>query len=148
MGDAVVQELIKYTEETFAREGIDLLTKHAVTGVDALNITVKTPTGTTNKIPYGLFLWASGVTTRPLVSQLSEAIGKGAGQGDRRGLVVDEHLGVKGTQNVWAVGDCALAGLAPTAQVAFQQGAYLGRLFNNLADDLNSRQSPSTLPAR
>jgi len=31
------------------------------------------------------------------------------------------------------VGDCAVAGYAPTAQVAAQEGTFLARLFNNMA---------------
>jgi NADH:ubiquinone reductase (non-electrogenic) len=34
---------------------------------------------------------------------------------------------------VWAVGDCAVANYAPTAQVAAQEGAFLARLFNQMA---------------
>jgi NADH:ubiquinone reductase (non-electrogenic) len=51
----------------------------------------------------------------------------------RRGLNVNEYLVVKGTENVWAVGDCAVANYAPTAQVAAQEGAFLARLFNQMA---------------
>ena len=51
----------------------------------------------------------------------------------RRGLNVNENLVVKGTDNVWAVGDCAVANYAPTAQVAAQEGAFLARLFNQMA---------------
>jgi NADH:ubiquinone reductase (non-electrogenic) len=51
----------------------------------------------------------------------------------RRGLAVNEYLVVKGTENVWAVGDCAVANYAPTAQVAAQEGAFLARMFNNMA---------------
>jgi len=50
----------------------------------------------------------------------------------RRGLAVNEYLVVKGTENIWAVGDCAVANYAPTAQVAAQEGAFLARLFNQM----------------
>jgi NADH:ubiquinone reductase (non-electrogenic) len=46
---------------------------------------------------------------------------------------VNEYLVVKGTENIWAVGDCAIANYAPTAQVASQEGAFLARMFNNMA---------------
>ena len=57
----------------------------------------------------------------------------------RRGLAVNEYLVVNGTENIWAVGDCAIANYAPTAQVASQEGAFLARLFNSLAqtDSIN-----------
>ncbi|CAE8587889.1 unnamed protein product [Polarella glacialis] len=53
------------------------------------------------------------------------------GQTDRRGLLVDGCLRVKGTRpgEVFAIGDCAVSGSPPTAQVAYQQGKYLGRMF-------------------
>ena len=51
----------------------------------------------------------------------------------RRGLAVNEYLVVNGTDNIWAVGDCAIANYAPTAQVAGQEGAFLARLFNTMA---------------
>ena len=51
----------------------------------------------------------------------------------RRGLNVNEFLVVNGTENIWAVGDCAVANYAPTAQVAAQEGAFLARLFNTMA---------------
>lgn len=40
-------------------------------------------------------------------------------------------VGTDGT--VFALGDCTASSYAPTAQVASQQGAYLGRLFSQLA---------------
>lgn len=48
--------------------------------------------------------------------------------------MVDGCLRVKGTREneVFAIGDCAFSGYAPTAQVAAQQGKYLGRVFRDL----------------
>lgn len=34
-------------------------------------------------------------------------------------------------RSVWALGDCAVSGCAPTAQSASQQGKYLGALFRD-----------------
>jgi NADH:ubiquinone reductase (non-electrogenic) len=51
----------------------------------------------------------------------------------RRGLAVNEYLVVNGTENIWAVGDCAITNYAPTAQVASQEGSFLARLFNTMA---------------
>lgn len=49
----------------------------------------------------------------------------------RRGIVVDDCLRVKGTQDVWALGDASATTWAPTAQVASKQGKYLASLFNS-----------------
>jgi NADH:ubiquinone reductase (non-electrogenic) len=54
-------------------------------------------------------------------------------QTNRRGLTVDGHLRVSGTDGVFALGDCTATSYAPTAQVASQQGAYLAKLFNKMA---------------
>ena len=42
---------------------------------------------------------------------------------------------------IFAIGDCTATSYAPTAQVASQQGAYLARLFNQMAkkDNLQKR---------
>jgi NADH:ubiquinone reductase (non-electrogenic) len=56
-----------------------------------------------------------------------------AQKNSRRGLAVNEYLVVNGTENIWAVGDCAITNYAPTAQVAGQEGAFLARLFNTMA---------------
>ena len=81
-------------------------------------------------VPCGMVVWVAGIGTRPVVKQLCADIGTEAGQTSRRGLVVNEHMQVDGCPHVWALGDCAVSGLPPTAQVAAQEGAYLGRLLN------------------
>ena len=54
-------------------------------------------------------------------------------QNQRRGLVVDDHMRVAGAEGIWACGDCTATNYAPTGQVAAQQGKYLARQFNQLA---------------
>lgn len=82
-------------------------------------------------IPYGLLVWATGNALRPLVKDLMMQIPEQ--KDSRRGLAVDEYLNVKGTKDIWAVGDCAIANYAPTAQVAAQEGNFLARYFNTMA---------------
>ena len=74
---------------------------------------------------------ATGNALRPVVKDLMMQIP--AQKDSRRGLAVNEYLVVKGTENIWAVGDCAIANYAPTAQVATQEGAFLARMFNTMA---------------
>lgn len=94
---------------------------------------------TIEKIPYGLLVWATGNAVRPVVKDLMAQIP--AQKDSRRGLAVNEYLVVNGAENVWAVGDCAIANYAPTAQVASQEGAFLARMFNSLSrtDALETR---------
>jgi NADH:ubiquinone reductase (non-electrogenic) len=129
------KQLIDYTESTFKEEHIEIKTKTMVKNVtekyvEAL-VTGADGSRETVKIPYGLLVWATGNALRPLVKDLMTKIP--AQKDSRRGLAVNEYLVVQGTRDIWAVGDCAVAGYAPTAQVASQEGAFLARLFNNMA---------------
>lgn len=78
----------------------------------------------------GVLIWAAGIGSRPLVKKLAKALG----QSDMRGLKVDTSLRVEGTDGVYAIGDAALSGYAPTAQVAAQQGKHIGRAIRDGID--------------
>ena len=130
------KQLIEYTEKTLKEETITVRTKTAVKRVTDKYIEAETtgPDGKSRvveRIPYGLLVWATGNVLRPVVKDLMAQLP--AQQDSRRGLAVNEYLVVKGTEDVWAVGDCAIANYAPTAQVAAQEGRFLGRLFNQMA---------------
>ena len=129
------KQLIDYTESTFKEESIEVRTKTMVKNVTDKFIEAEFtgPDGKKQleKIPYGLLVWATGNALRPVVKDLMSQIP--AQKDSRRGLLVNEYLVVKGCENVWAIGDCAIANYAPTAQVASQEGAFLARLFNSLA---------------
>ena len=90
------------------------------------------------KKDYGVLVWAGGIGARPFTKVVASQIGgpqmpvrKGGDVGPIRGLKVDSKFRVFGTKDVWAIGDCALSGAPPTAQAAYQQGTYLGRLFRS-----------------
>ena len=129
------KQLIDYTEKSFKEEKISIRTKTMVKNVTDKTIEAEytKPDGTKEKetLPYGLLVWATGNALRPVVKNLMSQIP--AQKDSRRGLAVNEYLVVNGTENIWAVGDCAIANYAPTAQVASQEGAFLARLFNSLA---------------
>lgn len=127
--------LIEYTQDAFKEQTIDIMTKTFVKRIDetTFDAVITKPDGTreTVTIPYGLLVWATGNTVRPIVKDLFSRIPAQAKS--TRGLAVNEYLVVQGARDMWAVGDCAIAGYAPTAQVASQEGAFLARLFNNMA---------------
>ncbi|KAI6784753.1 External alternative NADH-ubiquinone oxidoreductase-like protein [Emericellopsis cladophorae] len=129
------KQLIDYTENTLREEKIDIKTKTMVKKVtsETVEAEVVKPDGTKERvvIPYGLLVWATGNAVRPIVKDLMSRIP--AQKDSRRGLAVNEYLVVQGTRDIWAIGDCAVAGYAPTAQVAAQEGNFLGSLFNNMA---------------
>ncbi|KKK19081.1 hypothetical protein ARAM_006761 [Aspergillus rambellii] len=130
------KQLIDYTESTFKEEAITIRTKTMVKNVTDkyIEAEITKPDGSkeTEIIPYGLLVWATGNAVRPVVRDLMGQIS--AQKNSRRGLAVNEYLVVNGTENVWAVGDCAVTNYAPTAQVAGQEGAFLARLFNTMAE--------------
>lgn len=129
------KQLIDYTESSFKQEHIEIRTKTMVKNVTdkTIEAAITKPDGSKDveTIPYGLLVWATGNATRPVVQDLMAQLP--AQKGERRGLKVNEYLVVKGTENIWAVGDCAIANYAPTAQVAAQEGAFLASLFNTMA---------------
>ena len=129
------KQLIDYTESTFKEEAISIRAKTMVKGVDDKQIQaeVTKPDGTKEieTIPYGLLVWATGNAVRNVVRDLMSQLP--AQKNSRRGLAVNEYLVVNGAEDVWAVGDCAITNYAPTAQVASQEGAFLARLFNTMA---------------
>ncbi|KAL2282808.1 hypothetical protein FJTKL_10417 [Diaporthe vaccinii] len=145
------KQLIEYTESTFAEEKIDIRTKTMVKNVTDTYVEAEAvgPDGKKEltRFPYGLLVWATGNAVRPIVKNLMTSIT--AQKDSRRGLAVNEYLVVQGARDIWAVGDCAVAGYAPTAQVASQEGAFLAKLFNNMAKteelESNIRELSSSL---
>jgi NADH dehydrogenase len=81
------------------------------------------------RIPSATVLWTAGVTASPIVRTLGVPT-------DRAGrLPVDPFLTVQGADGVFAVGDVAALSqggrpLPGVAQVAIQQGHYVGRLIS------------------
>ncbi|KAJ1725493.1 NADH:ubiquinone oxidoreductase [Coemansia erecta] len=127
------KKLIDYTQSTFKENKITILTRTMVKEVKDKSFTVQNPDGSRSEIPYGLLVWATGIKSQPVVNKIREQFA--AAQTNGRGLLVDEYLRVKGAKDVWALGDCALSGYAPLAQVAAQQGKWLSRHLNRLAAD-------------
>lgn len=85
------------------------------------------------RIRYGILVWAAGNGTRPIVTRLLQKV-EGTNPEEngtkRRKIPVDAWLRVKGAKRMFALGDCTViegGGLPATAQVAGQQGAFLGR---------------------
>ncbi|OGM49384.1 hypothetical protein ABOM_003602 [Aspergillus bombycis] len=137
------KELIDYTEARLKEQTIRVMTKTAVKRVNEGNVEVEITHVDGEKelktIPYGLLVWATGNKPKEIVEDLARQI---PDQKDvRRGLAVDEYLAVKGSPNIWALGDCANSNLPPTAQVAAQQGTYLAEVFNNMT--ATESQSPT-----
>ncbi|KAI9307548.1 hypothetical protein BJ944DRAFT_157818 [Cunninghamella echinulata] len=128
---AFSKQLIDYTESTFKEQNIDIHTKTMVKEVREKEIVVQKPDGTLETMPYGLLVWATGNTSRPLVRDLMAKFPES--QTIRRGLAVDDWLCLQGSESIYALGDATATKYAPTAQVAAQQGKYLARVFHQMA---------------
>ncbi|KAJ3136489.1 NADH:ubiquinone oxidoreductase [Geranomyces variabilis] len=127
------KELIDYTEKHFAEAKMKILSNTMVKEVKQKELIVQNPQKQIESIPYGLLVWATGNTARPVVAQLIKSLNP-ALQNQRRGLVVDDFLKVKGAEDVWGLGDASATKWAPTAQVASKQGVYLANVFNTLGN--------------
>lgn len=136
--------------DNFANRSIDVLLKARVANVTKDVITL----GDGREIRYGVLVWAAGNSPRDLTKTIIDAVNVKAGlrsvggvlekgegdvtsapQPNERKLTVDDWLRVRGTENVFALGDCSYLPAGPlpaTAQVAGQQGAYMARAFRKL----------------
>ncbi|KAG1796174.1 NDE2, mitochondrial external NADH dehydrogenase [Suillus variegatus] len=125
------KELIAYTERTFKESDIDILTKTMVRKVNEKSVVLKGPDGVEREVPCGMVVWAAGNTSRQITRDLMAKLPED--QANKRGITVDDHLRMKGSRDIFAIGDCTASSYAPTAQVASQQGSYLSRVFKLLA---------------
>eukprot|EP00177_Eucheuma_denticulatum_P002705 GFKZ01004862.1.p1 GENE.GFKZ01004862.1~~GFKZ01004862.1.p1 ORF type:complete len:510 (+),score=43.72 GFKZ01004862.1:38-1567(+) len=103
------------------------------------------------RIAYGVLVWAAGNGMRALVGDVLQSVGAAEPGAARGKIAVDEWLRVRGVSGVFAAGDCARMdeGLPATAQVAGQQGAYLGRLLSRAdLDQLDRVDGPVERGAR
>lgn len=118
--------LSSYTLKHFRRQKIDARTEAIVTRVDKAAVYLKSG----EVIPYGMLVWSTGIGPTALVQSLPFTK-------DTNGrLIVDEFLHVAGRSDIYALGDCATfskQNLPATAQVAQQEGYYLGKALNRHA---------------
>jgi NADH:ubiquinone reductase (non-electrogenic) len=120
------QALRDYTLKILKRQKITVRTGALVKEVKSDAVVLKSG----EEIPSGLTIWSAGVTTQPFVKSSPFALT------DNGRIIVNEKLQVADHENVFALGDCAsVAGknYPTTAQVAQQQGKYLGKALNTWA---------------
>jgi NADH:ubiquinone reductase (non-electrogenic) len=83
-----------------------------------------------SEMPFGMVVWSTGLGPTIAVNNFNLPKDKASR------LLVDEFLKVQGQDSLYATGDCACVvgkNYPATAQVAMQEGAYLGKAFNCLA---------------
>ena len=140
--DGMKDEAIRRLTRKIEIEGIktlqpcEVLLNKQVSEVTANNVYFKDG----DKINYGMALWAAGIGPLPITTNTVEALegtDQQAAQEYARGrLAVDPWLRVIGGDGkIFAFGDCSCLSNSPflpaTAQVAAQQGEFLGKLFSN-----------------
>lgn len=117
--------LSEYAMRSMQRQKVDVRTHAMVQKVEPNTLTLADNT----RIECGMILWSTGNGPTPFTQQLVFAK-------DRSGrLMTDTHFRVIGTDNIFAIGDCATIegqNLPATAQVAQQQGKYLAIQFNEM----------------
>ncbi|KAL6944548.1 NADH:ubiquinone oxidoreductase [Hanseniaspora osmophila] len=123
------KKLFNYAQDLMMKNKIDLKLKTMVKNVDGNIITAKIGEKI-EEIPYGLLVWATGNGCRPITQNLMSKIPEI--QNSRRGLLINKKLELLGAEDsIYALGDCTFhPGLFPTAQVAHQEGEYLGEVFH------------------
>jgi NADH:ubiquinone reductase (H+-translocating) len=118
------ESLSRKAARRLERLGVKVLTATKVDKVDEQGVLAGG-----ERIPSATVLWTAGVTASPVVKMLGVAT-------DRAGrLPVDPFLMVPGANGVFAVGDVAALSeggrpLPGVAQVAIQQGRYVGRVIS------------------
>jgi NADH dehydrogenase len=124
LGDYAARELI--------RRGVEVRVATTLESVDSDAVTLSNG----ERIPAHTLVWTAGVRPEPLLAELDLPL-------DERGRVrVDETLRVEGTDNVWALGDCARVPNAatpgafdpPTSQHSLRQSR---RLAGNLTGEVH-----------
>ncbi|KAI5950930.1 NDE1 [Candida jiufengensis] len=124
-------KLVEYTNQVFKDTNINLVTSARINSVDNHNVTIfHKDNQLTEIVPYGMLIWATGNSTRDFTHIIMDKIE--AQKDAKRGLLVDDHLKLKGSNNIYALGDCTFTKYPPTAQVAYQQGEYLADYFEKL----------------
>ncbi|MDQ4118469.1 MAG: NAD(P)/FAD-dependent oxidoreductase [Actinomycetota bacterium] len=121
------RRLQRYTKKTLEGKGVEIRLNTMATHIDADSITVKGPDGE-ERIVARTKVWAAGVQASPLAEMLAKATGT---EVDRAGrLAVDPDCSLPGRRDVYAVGDMVstIDQLPGVAQVAMQQGTYVGKL--------------------
>jgi NADH dehydrogenase len=120
----IPQRLGEYAARQLAGRGVDIRVGTTLVSLDVEAATLSDG----DRIPTATLVWTAGVKANPLLGELGLPL-------DERGRVrVDETLCVEGSDDIWALGDCArVPNLAaadpdpPTSQHALRQARRLAR---------------------
>jgi NADH dehydrogenase len=129
---ALDSELAEYARQRLQGLGVDIMLKHSIKAVFPDGVEMDDG----RRLWSQSVIWAAGVAPNPLVGKLGLPV-------DQLGYIVCERdLRVRGFQNIWAIGDCAVnpgpdgKPYPATAQHALREGEALAR---NIADVLRGK---------
>jgi NADH:ubiquinone reductase (non-electrogenic) len=98
------EQISKYAEKKFVSRGIDVITNARV--LEVLPNKIMYQNKKENKVceqPYGMCVWSTGIKPIPLITNFISKIPE---QKNRVAITTDPYLHVKGTSDVYAMGDC------------------------------------------
>ena len=124
-------------EQTLHHLGVRVRCGLRVTDINQDGVKLQHADGSPLEIPSKTVLWAGGVAVPQIVKELQRAT---AAPVDNRGrILVSPDLSVPGHPDIFVVGDTAAIGQLPgVAQVALQQGKYVGRLISRRIKGLSA----------
>lgn len=125
---AFEKPLRDYATRHFTENGITVKTGTSAVRVEKEKLIFKDGT----EMPYGLLVWATGIAPTPAVKVFNLPKDRGSR------ILVDNQLRVQDHPGLYALGDCAAivdTPLPATAQVAMQQGDFLGIELNHLIEN-------------
>lgn len=99
------REIRDFSLKHMKDSGVNVITQARATKItpEAISIHDKT-SNTTKDFPYGLVVWATGVTPTPLIKKLMSQL---PDQMSYRSLKTDSRCQVLGAPDLYAIGDCA-----------------------------------------
>lgn len=115
-------KLSKKAIDLWEKENVATYFKSAVSKVQEKQIDIKDKPS----IPFDLAIWCGGIKSTSFTQKMNQRLSLE----NPRGIPVGSNLQVQNASNIYAMGDCAVSGHPPTAQVAYQQGRFLAREFN------------------
>lgn len=126
------QKSQQYAKQQLQNYGVALTFDDTVSDYDATTVTL----GSGRQIPAKTLIWTAGVRCHRIEGLNDDDYGRG------QRLVVDQHLRLPHYDNIYAIGDIALATHEPNyaaghpqlGQVAMSQGIYLGRYLRGATD--------------
>ncbi|MCD9200150.1 NAD(P)/FAD-dependent oxidoreductase [Aeromicrobium wangtongii] len=128
-------KLRDYAKKSLEKRGVELRLETAVKEVRRDGVVVE-HAGEQEFLPAGMVVWASGITAHGAVQDWAVPQGRGGR------IEVDEHLRVRGLEDVFAIGDIAVNPDEPLPQLA--QPALQGG--KHVADVIKAQAAGKSLP--